>query len=315
MGFEVQNADMNGSAGLYGAANIKYDYNQQNVVPIFLQNNDQFMSNLGQKQNDNMGFLEMFTNTFLKALSSREYRGINSDFFDENVVPKWEVAQDDTRMPYAVIAPEDVDPNEELPVIVFLHGAGELGNVNKTDFKVYQDIIKSMELEGFRGYILCPGLKSGLWASDYAVECVDEILTSFSETHNIMEDNVSLAGHSLGGQGTIYMLAHNTFNDGVGFDFHRGAVISGYNLGFGSNSGGWESLEDKEIRSYLAQWEDSASSWAMEHYLHPIIGEENVISGETVAGTGHGDIDREAFHLDQDGDGISDLLDWLTTTD
>ena len=154
MGFEVQNADMNGSAGLYGAANIKYDYNQQNVVPIFLQNNDQFMSNLGQKQNDNMGFLEMFTNTFLKALSSREYRGINSDFFDENVVPKWEVAQDDTRMPYAVIAPEDVDPNEELPVIVFLHGAGELGNLIKPILKFIKILLNRWNLKAL-GVISC----------------------------------------------------------------------------------------------------------------------------------------------------------------
>ena len=160
---------------------------------------------------------------------------LKSDVFGENVkyTASEQYITDSSGMKYMVIAPADADPDEELPMLVYLHGSGEVGSSIDTlkGSSLPRTMLTGQTITGqgqfnlpenFRGYIICPVLSSGNWCNDNAENGIRSIIKNFSSTHKVDKDNIALAGHSLGGMGTIYMAKHM---DDV---FSRAAVISGY---------------------------------------------------------------------------------------
>ena len=105
---------------------------------------------------------------------------------------------------YILTAPNDIKPDEKLPLIVFLHGAGERGD-NVDALKVYcvpKLFTKNEEHLGVRAYTLSPQCPAHPYTwYDYKKEVmalIDKVISS----NQIDPCRVSLTGISMGGFGT-----------------------------------------------------------------------------------------------------------------
>ncbi len=101
---------------------------------------------------------------------------------------------------YLVALPENRKKEEQLPMIVFLHGAGERGaDVNKV--KVH-GLPKTYEKHTPRGFIVlspqCPENK--VW--DNYVEELMELIEFVAKEYNVDKKRISATGLSMGGFGT-----------------------------------------------------------------------------------------------------------------
>lgn len=108
-----------------------------------------------------------------------------------------------TELNYILTIPDNVKPDEKLPLIVFLHGAGERGN-DLEKLKVYcipKLFTKNQEHNGIRAYTLSPQCPENTTWIDYKKELVALIDKVISE-NNIDYNMVSLCGISMGGFGT-----------------------------------------------------------------------------------------------------------------
>ena len=247
-------------------------------------------------------------------LNARDAKNIKNKYaisagemFDADSTLKWDYIEGETTLPYGVIAPEDVNPNEKLPVLIFLHGSGEVGSKGGLYNVATQNFIDT-DLENFRGYIICPHLAGGgNWGNDKSMERIGEIITSFSQTHNIDENNIAMSGHSLGGIGAVYASRNNRFEQLTGIKISKTVILSGY------TDRNVDSL-DMDTKIYVGSSGDGAAKWEMHEYLVKTgaVSEEDyhVLQGST-----HGSLDQDAFTLDDDNDGRSDVFEWLFDED
>lgn len=194
-----------------------------------------------------------------------------------------------------------------MPVIVYLHGQGEI-NLGQTGLEKDNQpagIISNWDdLQGFNGYIICPTLSGGYatkagknWTNGQAESYIRHALADFESTHNVDDDKIFVGGHSLGGMGALYM-AENM--DDV---FSKAFVLSGYGNGDLYDIQGILNKGKVDIIGYNGQ---DDSTYMDTHFKHAV-GDENFIS----VSSGHGNVPIEAFNRDADGDGKSDLLEWL----
>ncbi len=255
-----------------------------------------------------------------KAKVERD-NSLKSDVFGENVQYTTEYITDESGMKYMVIKPADADPDEELPALVYLHGSGEVGGNDDTlkRSSLPHTLLTGQTLtprgkageykfpEGFRGYIICPILSSGNWCNQNAENGIRSIVTNFQKSHKVDKDNIALAGHSLGGMGTIYMAKH------MGDVFSRAAVISGYQtrdkegtidissinipiMGYVGTSGG-----DSGAWNYMAQTvTDPKTGKKVRRF-------QNLVQ----VSSAHGDAPGWSLMEDKNGNGRSDFFEWL----
>lgn len=114
-------------------------------------------------------------------------------------------------MNYVVMYPDNY---EALPLLVYLHGAGERG----TDIThVYRHGIPKLISEGkeFPAVILCPQCPAfNVW--DNVVDRIKGIIDSVAEEFGIKNDRIVITGSSMGGFGTWMMgLTYPTFFAGI----------------------------------------------------------------------------------------------------
>lgn len=108
-----------------------------------------------------------------------------------------------TELGYILTAPSDIKEGEELPLIIFLHGAGERGD-NLDMLKVYcvpKLFTKNQEHDGIRAFTISPQCPQEHTWIDFKSELFalfDEII----EKYPIDKSRVSLCGISMGGFGT-----------------------------------------------------------------------------------------------------------------
>ena len=203
----------------------------------------------------------------------------------------------DGTIPYILIGPENADPNEELPVLVYMHGSGEVGSGQNALLNVGPaKIISEWGLEDFNGYILCPQLtgsyNAGSWNNEKAEGYLRDLISDFEQDHAIDKNNIAVAGHSLGGMGAIYMAEHM---DDI---FTKAAVISGYDVGIDT------SQIDIPIVGYVGTGETNAP---MNQLFRDKLGEEYLIKVDS----NHGGAPTQVFNRDTDGNGRSDIIEWL----
>ena len=108
-------------------------------------------------------------------------------------------------LPYLITVPENAGQNgEKLPLIVFLHGAGERG----TDPKALYNVISvpsllrdDPEYKGVRAITLSPQCPPNLvW--NHLVLAVRELIDWAVANYPVDEDRISITGLSMGGFGT-----------------------------------------------------------------------------------------------------------------
>ena len=223
--------------------------------------------------------------------------------FDENITFTCEYISDDETMPYALYTPSTAEDYESIPLIVWLHGSGERGVGEKVFLSNGLPVtLKSWILEGFNAYVLCPQL-TGKWNTDSwnnakSKENLQTLIDKFIEEHNVDADNVVITGHSLGGQGALYM-AHQ-----LPEYFSKVVVLSGYH----------PRIDISEITvptiGYVGlsnTGEDHASIYFMHGDFADVFGEENVFDVES----SHGQLPFFAFNEDRDNNYRSDIIEWM----
>lgn len=95
------------------------------------------------------------------------------------------------------------DNYRDLPLIVYLHGAGERG---KNISHLYRHAIPKLIQEGkqFNAVILCPQCP-GIYVWDNVVEKTKGIIDRVASEYEIKKDRISITGSSMGGFGTWMM--------------------------------------------------------------------------------------------------------------
>jgi len=218
--------------------------------------------------------------------------------FDENTKLTTDFVKDGN-MNYLVIAPDNVDPNEELPVLMYLHGSGQCGAGEKGLKQTYcpAGFMKNWNLKNFRGYIICPVLPKSKDSWQGKDGKLRTLLDNFSQTHKINKNKIALTGGSLGGAGAVYMATH------MKDVFCRTAALSAY--GSGCDPEELNADGKVRIRGYYGNHDASGSISYMKgkHGFK----DEHI----TVVKGSHCDVPKSAFSQDTDGDGCSDLIQWL----
>ena len=205
-------------------------------------------------------------------------------------------------MPYVLYTPSTAEESDSIPLIVWLHGGGEVG-VGATSL-LNSGLLKTLNewsLEGFNAYVLCPHLSwkwIGNWSSQSAVNNVRDLLDMIIENYNIDTDHIIITGHSLGGDGAAYMAWK------LPEYFSKLVVLSGFQS--------YANRDEITIPTigYVGTvrcGESSGSVYYMTNTFAAIFGEENTFSIES----SHASVPHDAFNEDKDGNNRSDVIEWM----
>ena len=222
---------------------------------------------------------------------------------EEQIKFESKYVREDGVMPYALYTPSTINESEKTPLIVWLHGSGEVGCGQETFFN--SGLLKTMNKwrrQGFNAYVICPHLSgsynTGRWNKDVTKENLQKLLDQIIDEYNIDPERIIVVGHSLGGQGALYM-AHE-----LPEYFSRCVVLSGYNPG----------IDISEIKiptigfvGTKSAGEDEGSISYMKKYFMEVFGDENM----HVFDTSHSGIPNAVFSFDTDDDDKSDLVEWM----
>ncbi len=209
-------------------------------------------------------------------------------------------------LPYALFTPVGARDGAPIPLIISLHGASEVGRSEKTfrnkflvkEFRNWE----STGLDGINAYIVCPHLSGGCnldsWNNPKAADLLFDLIDDLVATHNIDANRIAIQGHSLGGQGALYMAAQPRAR------FCAVAVVSGY-----------EPYTDLSqihtpIRGYIgtpAAGESRTSSRYMKKLFGNRFGSDKLF----IRSVSHDQIPITAFREDLDGNHQSDLVEWM----
>lgn len=222
--------------------------------------------------------------------------------FSEDITFNYSWVSDGERMPYALYTPSCADECDEIPLIVWLHGTGQIG-VSEWEFRNWSlpAVMENWSLEGFNAYVLCAQLSApfnnGTWNNPTSMGYVKDLLDNFISEHNVDRSKVYILGHSLGAVGCMYM-AHEMpeyFAACVAMcPYYQGFDITEIEIPVmvyvGSPGGG----EDEISYRYALKISDA-------------LGDDSV----TVFPTSHGGVPKMAFNIDEDENNRSDLIEWL----
>ena len=215
--------------------------------------------------------------------------------FDDSVTFEYSYVESDSFLPYYLYKPSSaVDSHQKFPLIVWLHGSGEK-NVSESTFRGcgLPKVLDNWNLSGFNAYILCPQLagkyNNGSWNNNVSQQYLQDLLDTFIVENNINPDKVIICGHSLGGQGCLYMAATMP-------NYFRACIsLSPYNPGINMNN----------IQIPVIGYSEPGLSYAKT--MQNIWGEDCM----TYINTGHGNLPNAVFNLDLDNDNNSDIIEWI----
>ena len=234
------------------------------------------------------------------------------DLFDDNITGYTTKTLNYNGRNYYALVPEGIDLNEELPLLIYLHGYGERGsNIAKlNDDRMYlalQEMAKDPNYKNFKGIVLFPQSHSNAcWNDKNELGALDGLVSDFinNSGYNINKDKVSLCGFSNGGGGVGLYYNYS----GRTVDIHRVGVFAGYFVDelygmFNSNV---------PIRVYTGT-SDSNISPDRYHQLANklgIKGKNNVL----LDGVGHGGTPGNAIFRDgyeEEKNGCSDFFEYI----
>lgn len=161
------------------------------------------ISDLTEKNSELISEIEVKENTI-----SELFEYANMEVIRENheiLESSWECKNGRTMM-YALYVPNGLDINEPHPLILFLHGSGEIG----TNLRQLERCYNGFTTYVYDGrllpnaYILMPQSPDGWW--DKHTEDLMGLILETCDNYNIDMNRISITGHSLGGFGTLSML-------------------------------------------------------------------------------------------------------------
>lgn len=113
------------------------------------------------------------------------------------------IKKETTQLGYILTGPKDLNEGEKLPLIIFLHGAGERGD-NIDAIKCYcipKLFTRNENYQGLRVFTLSPQCPHESTWIDYKKELFD-LFDKICDENPIDKSRVSLCGISMGGFGT-----------------------------------------------------------------------------------------------------------------
>lgn len=144
---------------------------------------------------------------------------------------QWHISGNDT-LPYRLLLPENFDPSKSYPLVFFMHGAGERGNNNEAQLthggKLFLREDVRRDYPAIVVFPQCP--RTSYWSNaniqldtagkrvfvfkaagepSLAMKLAQELLQKTLKTYKIKDDQVYVAGLSMGGMGTFEMVYRN----------------------------------------------------------------------------------------------------------
>lgn len=223
---------------------------------------------------------------------------INNVFFDDITYDVKYNKRNGYIKAYSLGTPSTANNNEELPLIVYLHGIeGAWADEEKFKNYEFQKVVSNSKLKKPNAYILMPQISSSSgspWCGETAVNELKDLIKEITTTHNINEDKIILCGFSAGGQGAIWMA--NEIED-----FNKVIVCSGY--------GSTKKTSDVKIPiiGYIGGNDDPSSKYFMKKDFEEKLGKDSLIS---VEGAKHPQVLEQAYNIDKNNNGISDMLEF-----
>jgi predicted peptidase len=120
-------------------------------------------------------------------------------------------------LPYRLIKPENYDPNQKYPLVLFFHGAGERGDDNQAQLKNAVDVFASEEIRRkYPAFVVVPQCPSGQrwvemdWGADSGVQPAEpspamrmsrELIAELQKEFSIDPRRIYATGISMGGYG------------------------------------------------------------------------------------------------------------------
>lgn len=123
----------------------------------------------------------------------------------EIVESSWD-CKNGKKMLYALYTPNGLDKDESLPLILYLHGSGQIGS----NLRLLENCYDGFSTYVYDGrlapdaYILMPQTPDGSWGAH--TEDLMNLILSICEDYNVDKARISVTGHSLGGSGTVSMV-------------------------------------------------------------------------------------------------------------
>jgi predicted peptidase len=114
-------------------------------------------------------------------------------------------------MPYRLFGPgRALAAGEKIPLVVFLHGAGERGtdNVAQVGTNMY-GLLDATRSPEYSSFLVAPQLPSGGWRESSSVDFTRQIIDDVLSDYPIDTDRLYLTGLSLGGFGTTRYVRDN----------------------------------------------------------------------------------------------------------
>lgn len=119
------------------------------------------------------------------------------------------VAVGDRERPYRVYAPADLKPDEKLPIVLFLHGAGETGRDGAQPTRTGFGPALAARADSVRLVAVFPQVeRREFWINDAAKYAMSALEAAEKEFHTD-PSRVYLTGLSMGGYGTWTLASEN----------------------------------------------------------------------------------------------------------
>lgn len=206
-------------------------------------------------------------------------------------------------IPYYMFKPS-VKSDYDIPLIVWLHGSGERG-VWQGSFEAsgIMPVLKNWNSAGVNAYIVCPQLQWGgtyasdTWCLDSRANNIKALIDYLVKIYNVDTNRIYLVGHSLGGEGVMYMASKLP-----GY-FAACASLSPYNCGINPYT------YDSEIITIAGDvgYGEAQGCIIASNYYANIIGKENVYFTKS----SHGNLPKIVFTADDDHNGKADIMEWF----
>ncbi len=187
-------------------------------------------------------------------------------------------------LPYTVYLPRGYKSNKQYPVLLFLHGAGEMGSDNTSHLNNINIALVSCSDILSEAIIICPQCPDSGWWSLYEgneqkgyLAAAKRLTDNLVKKYNGDKNRIYVTGLSMGGYGTWQLLEH--YSD----YFAAAAPICGW-----GNTNAGHILKDIPIWIFHGTADDTVSFSSSQQMYNAIIGSGgNKILFTKLQGVGH----------------------------
>lgn len=207
---------------------------------------------------------------------------------------RFDSQKSDDYLDYYLFIPEH--PKRDMPLIIFLHGDGEVGQID--NLKDYGMIVKAKEFYGddFPFIGIQPCTRVITWVHGTIPGTLMELIESTAELYHIDRSKIIITGHSRGAIGTWYLLSQ------YGNYFSAAVPIS---CGLGDRIANYESISQVPVRSFVAELGDLDKHYqeSMDYIVKHIQAAGGDAELTILKGVHHAQTSTEAF--------TKDLFEWM----